>query len=101
LRKTRRLAECYAKKKAISGWPSFLRFLGFFLRSRIIFFIIGEIELLGDEIETVGNHGADTTAIDKDKFPVGGGYQYIVDNGDDLDPFPVAGFEEEKNLFPF
>jgi len=77
----------------------FLLFL--FFCNRVSFIIIGEIELFGDDIQTIGDDSADAIAINKNKFSIESGHEHFIDDGDYLDPFPVTGFEEEKDLFPF
>lgn len=87
--------------KKLGGHWMMASFLLRFLLNRVIFLIIGEIELFGDNIKAIGNDSADTTAVDKDEFSIEGSHEHIIDDGDDLDPFPVTGFEDEKDLFPF
>ena len=72
-----------------------------FLDNSILFFIVRKIELFCDDVETIGNDRADTTTIDKNEFPIEGGHQHIIDDGEDLHPFPVTGFEKEEDLLPF
>lgn len=66
-----------------------------------IFFFIRQTKLIGNDIQTIGDHGTDTITIDKNKLPVKRGDEDPIDDGNDSDPFPIARLQEEKNPFPF